>query len=238
MTIINAVGNSLTGQTGRGEFVGSVSPILTDVILGTPLSGDLTNCTGLPPTGLSSSTGNGSVVLSNEARIVSPFLKTPHLGAATATQLTFSPPTNGIVGRFEGENVSPGFIGENLSVFNVADIEKILVNDVAMTICNLTLTGGDWDVYLNFSILPQQDTTLTYVNGCISLIADTLVGDNDSSNAGWFGSYLGDGQTSLKGLNSKKRILMKGPINLYAVVIAKFTGTGCVAWGGLEARRH
>lgn len=70
------------------------STALTTPILGTPTSGTLTNCTGLPilagttgtlsvargGTGVTGSTGTGSVVLNT-----SPILITPTLGAATAT---------------------------------------------------------------------------------------------------------------------------------------------------------
>lgn len=72
------------------------SATLTAPALGTPVSGTLTNCTGLPiiagttgtlsvargGTGVTSSTGTGSVVLSS-----SPTLVTPTLGAASATSV-------------------------------------------------------------------------------------------------------------------------------------------------------
>ena len=72
------------------------SPIMTAPALGTPASGVLTNATGLPlttgvtgtlpvangGTGVTSSTGSGSNVLSN-----SPTLVTPVLGVATATSI-------------------------------------------------------------------------------------------------------------------------------------------------------
>lgn len=48
MATINAVGNGLSGATGTGNFVGSTSPTLVTPDLGTPASGVLTNCTGLP----------------------------------------------------------------------------------------------------------------------------------------------------------------------------------------------
>lgn len=44
----NAVGNALTGVTGTGTFVGNTSPTLVTPLLGTPTSGVLTSCTGLP----------------------------------------------------------------------------------------------------------------------------------------------------------------------------------------------
>ena len=89
-------------STGSGGVVLSTSPTLTSPILvtpalGTPASGTLTSCTGLPiingttgtlsvargGTGVTNSTGNGSVVLSN-----SPSLTTPNLGVPTGGTLT------------------------------------------------------------------------------------------------------------------------------------------------------
>lgn len=68
--------------------------------LGTPASGVLTNCTGLPPsTGLSglgtgvatalgaNVTGSGGIVLATSPTIASPTLTTPALGVATATSI-------------------------------------------------------------------------------------------------------------------------------------------------------
>lgn len=80
------------------------SPTMVTPNLGTPSAGTLTNCTGLPlaagttgtlavargGTGVTTSTGSGSVVLSN-----APTLVTPVLGAATATtvnKVTFTAP--------------------------------------------------------------------------------------------------------------------------------------------------
>lgn len=51
MSFTNPVGNSLTGATGTGNFVGATSPTLITPNLGTPASGTLTNCTGLPVAG-------------------------------------------------------------------------------------------------------------------------------------------------------------------------------------------
>ena len=50
MATNNAVNTSLSGQTGTGNFVGATSPTLITPLLGTPTSGLLTNCTGLPLT--------------------------------------------------------------------------------------------------------------------------------------------------------------------------------------------
>jgi hypothetical protein len=59
MATNNSVDVSLSGQTGTGTFVGSTSPTLVTPALGTPSSGTLTNCTGLPVAG--GGTGDSSL---------------------------------------------------------------------------------------------------------------------------------------------------------------------------------
>ena len=48
MATNNSVNTGLSGFTGTGNFVGSTSPTLVTPALGTPASGVLTNCTGIP----------------------------------------------------------------------------------------------------------------------------------------------------------------------------------------------
>lgn len=63
MTTNNAVNNGLSGQSGTGNFVGSNSPTLANPALGTPASGNLTNCTGLSISGISGlGTGIGTAL--------------------------------------------------------------------------------------------------------------------------------------------------------------------------------
>lgn len=95
---ITSVGNAtaVAVQTGTGNtFVMNTSPTLVTPVLGTPSSGTLTSCTGLPistgvsglgtgvATGLASAaTGSGGPVLTT-----TPTLVTPVLGVATATSV-------------------------------------------------------------------------------------------------------------------------------------------------------
>lgn len=51
MATRNAVDNTLSGQSGTGAFAGSTSPTFVTPTLGTPNSGNLINCTGLPVAG-------------------------------------------------------------------------------------------------------------------------------------------------------------------------------------------
>jgi len=97
---------SLSDETGSGAAVFATSPTLVTPALGTPSSGTLTNCTGLPvSTGVSGlgtgvatflatpssanliaavtdETGTGALVFAN-----TPTLVTPNIGAATGTSL-------------------------------------------------------------------------------------------------------------------------------------------------------
>ena len=94
---------AITDETGSGSLVFATSPSLVTPVLGTPASGTLTNCTGLPvSTGISGlgtgvatflatpssanlkaaitdETGSGKLVFAT-----SPFFTTPNLGAARA----------------------------------------------------------------------------------------------------------------------------------------------------------
>lgn len=51
MATQNSVNTGLSGSSGTGSFAGTTSPTFVTPVLGTPTSGTLTNCTGLPVAG-------------------------------------------------------------------------------------------------------------------------------------------------------------------------------------------
>ena len=112
-------GTGVTTSTGSGANVLSTSPTLVTPLLGTPTSGTLTNCTGLPiATGVSglgtgvatflatpssanlasavtNETGSGSLVFGT-----SPSLTTPSIAGATVTSTLTSSGTLAVTGEF------------------------------------------------------------------------------------------------------------------------------------------
>ena len=118
-----AVGNGGTGattSTGSGAVVLATSPTLVTPALGTPASGNLTNCTfptlnqnttgsagslsatlavASGGTGVITSTGSGSVVLSTSPSLTTPILGTPQSGnLANCTFPTLNQNTTGSAG--------------------------------------------------------------------------------------------------------------------------------------------
>jgi hypothetical protein len=102
---------AMTDETGTGLLVFNTSPTLVTPILGTPTSGTLTTCTGLPlttgvtgtlpvlngGTGVTTSTGSGNVVLSTSPTLVTPILGTPISGnLATCVGLPISTGVSGL----------------------------------------------------------------------------------------------------------------------------------------------
>ncbi len=182
---------ALTDKTGSGSAVFATSPTLVTPILGTPTSGTLTNCTGLPiSTGVSgldaniatflatpssanlaaaltNETGSGSVVFAT-----SPTLVTPVLGNATASSINSS----GII-------TASSFSGDGSALTGIsAGISGIVIKDDG----SLVGTAGTIDFGANLSVTFASGiaTITASASGGSSQFVTTSAGIHTLSNVG------------------------------------------------------
>lgn len=150
---VTSGGTGVTTSTGTGAVVRAVSPSLTTPVLGTPASGTLTSCTGLPlttgvtgtlpvlngGTGVTTSTGTGNNVLSTSPTLVTPVLGTPASG--TLTSCTGLPLTTGVTGTLPVANGGTGVTTSTGSGANALATSPTLVTPILGTPTSGTLTN-------------------------------------------------------------------------------------------------
>ena len=144
-------GTGVTTSTGSGSVVLSTSPSLTTPALGTPVSGSLSNCTNIPVnqatgtlpvanggTGVTTSTGSGSNVLST-----SPTITTPTISGNTSVNgltLGTGPGSGGTSNTVFGLNAFSGattgasntFIGKSAGAAVTSSSNNVAIGNQAL----------------------------------------------------------------------------------------------------------
>lgn len=244
-----------TGKTITGGIFSS--PTLTTPDIGTPVAGTLTNCTGLPvATGISglgtgvstflntpssanllsaltTKTGTGSAVFAT-----SPTLTTPNIGAATATSVTFSPTTGGLVGTTTNDSASSSTVGEYIEGVVSIGSAGTLTTATARDLIAISLTAGDWDVSMNIVFIAAATTSITQMFGSISLTTATLDQTNGRQGGSFYPAFVPT-STNYAGAYSigPVRFSLSSTTSVHMVAWGVFTVAALSAYGIIRARR-
>lgn len=223
--------SAVTDETGSGALVFATSPSLITPLLGTPTSGTLTNCTGLPI-----STGVAGL-----ATGVAAFLATPS-SANLASAITDETGTGALVFGTSPSVTTPNLIGtttnNNASTGSVGEYQTNTASGIALTtgiatnITSLALQGGDYDVWGVGTF--AASSTLTIISASISTVSAT----HATSSTSYISLNLN--QFTAAGANAVPvntiRISLAAPTTVYLIVSATFASTG--SGGGTIASRR
>lgn len=184
-------------------------------------------------TGVTTSTGTVNNVLST-----SPTLVTPVLGAATATSVTFSPTTGGIVGTTTNDSTSAGNVGEYISATLASGSATSITNNSAKTIISVSLTAGDWDVMGGIIYIPAGTTSVTNLSASVSQSNNTLDQTDPESFVQLNFAAMVPGNNNYSVSTNSHRISLSGTTTVYLVAYALFSISTMTAWGKIWARRR
>lgn len=209
-------------------ITGATTATLTNKTYDTAGAGNSFLINGLAAT---ANTGTGSVV-----RATSPVLVTPTLGAATATSVTFSPTTGGIVGTTTNDSTSAGNVGEYVESVIASGSAITLTTGVIANLTSISLTAGDWDVDFVGQFVNAPTTSSTQYITSISLTSVTLDSTNGRQNNNIFAAFVNGGATCTSAI-VPLRFSLASTTTIFGVVRATFTVAGMTCFGILRARR-
>lgn len=209
-------GGFLTLQPGAGVLGGVLSlPAITDTLVARTTTDTLTNKT-----------------------LTSPTLTTPQLGAATATSLTFSPTTNGIVGTTTNDNASTGYVGEYKETIVLVASAVSLTTGTPATVTSVSLGAGDWDVSGNVVYNYAATTTVSYEFSQLNTSAATVaLSDVTTAARAYVPTTITPGGAFSAQAVGTQRFSLAAPATIYLNTRSTFGTSTAGAYGVIRARR-
>lgn len=240
--------NSVTVKSGSLSVQDSAD---TSKVLALSLTGITTGTTRT----LTIPNASGTIVLDTATQTLSSKTFTaPVLGAATATSITFSPTTGGIVGTTTNDNATAGTVGEYkenyatsainyaTTIANTSSVDSGASISAGTTTgeTGIVLTAGDWDIEANVFFQPVSVTGLTN----ITIWIGTATG-NSATGRDLARNYAAQSWPTGAPANQdiafqtpKFRVSISGTTTYYCKVsFASATATTLNGRGGLSARR-
>jgi hypothetical protein len=156
-------------------------------------------------------------------------------GAVTPAQGDY--PTNLIPGTTTNDNATAGNIGEFVSSTVLQASAVSLTNGTPVNINSISLTAGDWDVWISGYFLPASSTTLNVLQRSISTASATSNGA--APNFGQFAANAAVAGGNIYAVNvNPVRISLAATTTIFDVANALFGTSTCTAFGGIYARRR
>lgn len=161
-------------------------------------------------------------------------------GAApiTSSNLTSSTSRGQLFGSTTNDAATAGNIGEFITSTVTKASPVALVNGTSKTITSISLTAGDWDVFVMGGFTGAAGTTVFHLNSSISTTTDT-----ESTTEGRFANYVngggaifGNGDPILNAI-VPTRISLSSTTTVYLVANASFLTSTCSGYGIISARR-
>jgi hypothetical protein len=232
-------GTGVTVSTGSGNNVLSTSPTLVTPVLGTPASGTLSNCIGLPvSTGIS---GLGTGVGSFLATPTSANLAAAVTGKTGSGALVFdtSPTitTPNIIGVATNSNAASGSVGELVESEILLGSAVTLTTAVPANVTSITLTAGDWDVEGNIAYDTSGGAVSVLLIGWISATSATRPAP--PNKGAFFQLYPSTASTYNNVAQvGKMRISVASTTSVYLSTQVSFSTGTLLAYGYIGARRR
>lgn len=228
----NAVNSPLSGTTGTGNFVGSISPTFTNLQISGGIYDVNTNAylTFQSPVGtitnnikiFNANTGSPPIIESLGAVDVNVLLQLKGQGNSGV----------GIQGKTSGSASAAGNVGEFVSNQVLFASGTALTSTQPKNVTSISLTAGDWDVWGNIFISDTLNT-LSVADAWISLTSATLP---DSSLVASMGANVAV-LTFWGARTPDLRVNITSTTTVFLSASATFASGSVTACGGIYARR-